>query len=366
MNLDYAEPDFQDRGPRGPGRVQQERLRPAEEAASRSSASTPSPCTPTSTPRWVSSPTSRPCPSSSTTPRPSSRAGTGPEYTTPYRRRRRRARARGLRWSSAIWRLESGESSRSRSPEPRLRARRRHVPWPTRPAVVTIAFTAPRSPKRSRITPPGPAARPPFGPTSDLYRRLVEASRSWTSSCLLVPRSGDPRSSASSRASSGPKMTLCARRNLGALAGARTEPLNPRRVAEAKLTAATLSPVRWTTPNRSPRRSPLRPFSPLLRTVNCSTGLRVTHPAEVLAAARRSATDESLVREPRRTKLSDDRHARTDATLREQPVSRHQRRKPIRWSSCARPRPCCASSSCFAAGAPMILPARKVGAIAAR
>ena len=69
---------LQDRGARGPRRVQQEQRQPAPEAARGAARARLHDATPTSTRRWASSRTSRTCPTSSPTRRRSSTAGTGP------------------------------------------------------------------------------------------------------------------------------------------------------------------------------------------------------------------------------------------------------------------------------------------------
>ena len=166
-----------DRGARGARRVQQERAEPVRKLieVQREHAFTP---TPTSTRRWASSRTSRTCRTSSSTRRPSSTAGTGPENTTiivagdvtPEQviplvekhwgaleaRQLHSARSRGAGAAGARLRARALDGADAalgdgRLPRPRVLGRRRRT---SRRVDLLLDLT--------------------FGPTSDLYKRLVE------------------------------------------------------------------------------------------------------------------------------------------------------------------------------------------------
>ena len=248
--------------------------------------------------------TSRTCPTSSSTRRRSSTAGTGrrtPRSSWPATSRPSRC----FPWSRSTGAAGSAGSYHGRRSRPSRRRRGR--------STRTCRGRRPRCPG-SRPPSTAPRSRRPakdfaavdllldltFGPTSDLYKRLVEEEQKVDQLFPYLPANADPvpRSPSGARVKKAEDALYVRDALLKAFAAVARRTRSPRSAWRTRSpTPATRSSAPWTTPKRSPRPWPAS-CATSARSTRSTTIYRVYEsltPADLQAAARKYFTDDRLV-----------------------------------------------------------------------
>ena len=291
----------QDRGPGRPRRVQQEQRKPDLRSSTRSRATRRSTSTRTSTRRWDSSRTSRTCPTSTSTAKTFFDRWYRPENTTIIVAGDVQP-AETIRMIEKYWGVwKKGSHTVTIPQEPPAKGPvTAHVPWPsdTLPWVV-VAFHGPAFSETKKDLPALDALFDlSFGPTSDLYKKLVEREQKVDALQPNVDINEDPELvGVFARLKKGTDPVYVRDEILATVAALRDAPVGAKRLADVKSNAR-YSLVRGLDDTERIA-GLLARFVRLRRSYGTINGyyrlVDSLTPADLQAAARTYLTDENLV-----------------------------------------------------------------------